>query len=84
MPATSAAALVGFGLLLPVTGPGLIGSVVVAAGVSIAAGVTGGAIVVGVERSARAQFLREHGCELPEARVVGHLPAGLGRLEAPP
>ena len=31
------------------------------------------AFIVGVERMARAQFLREHGRELPEARVVRRL-----------
>lgn len=73
VPAATVAAALGLGLLLPITGPGLLGSIVVAAGAAVAASTIGGAIVIGVERTARAQFLREHGRELPEARVVRHL-----------
>ena len=73
VPSASIAAALGFGLLLPITGPGLLGSIVVALGAAIAATGAGGAIVVGLERSARAQFLREHGRELPAARVVRRL-----------
>lgn len=72
-PAAIVAAALGLGLLLPITGPGLLGSIVVSAGAALAASAIGGAIIVGVERTARAQFLREHGRELPEARVVRHL-----------
>ena len=72
-PAATLAAALGLGLLLPITGPGLIGSIVVACGAAAAATAAGGAVVVGLERTARAQFLREHGRELPEARVVRRL-----------
>ena len=75
VPTAGVAALLGLGLLLPITGPGLIGSIIVAAGTASAATGLGGAVVVGIERSARAQFLGEHGDALPEARVVrGLLP----------
>jgi hypothetical protein len=74
-PTVAVTAGLGLGLLLPITGPGLLGSIIVACGVSAAATGAGGAVVVGIERTARAQFLREHGRELPEARVVhGLLP----------
>ena len=73
VPSASVGAALAFGLLLPITGPGLLGSIVVALGAAIAATGAGGVIVVGLERSARAQFLREHGRELPEARVVRRL-----------
>jgi hypothetical protein len=73
VPVAALATALTFGLLLPVTGPGLIGSIVVACGAASAATGAGGAIVVGLERSARAQFLREHGSGLPAARVVRRL-----------
>lgn len=73
VPSATIATALGLGLLLPITGPGLVGSIVVAAGAAIAATGTGAAFIVGVERMARAQFLREHGRELPEARVVRRL-----------
>lgn len=72
-PAALVAGALSLGLLLPVTGPGLVGSIIVSGGAAFAAGAIGGALVVGVERAARAQFLREHGRDLPEARVVRHL-----------
>lgn len=73
VPAATLSTVLALGLLLPITGPGLIGSIIVAAGAAMAGTGTGGAIVVGLERTARAQFLREHGRELPEARVVRRL-----------
>lgn len=74
-PSAIVAAALGLGLLLPITGPGLVGSIIVACGAAVAATAAGGAVVVGLERSSRAQFLREHGRELPAARVVrGLLP----------
>lgn len=73
IPAATIAAALGLGLLLPISGPGLVGSIVVAAGTALAASSIGSAIVIGIERTARAQFLREHGRDLPEARVVRHL-----------
>jgi hypothetical protein len=73
LPVATLAAGLGLGLLLPITGPGLIGSIIVACGAATAATGAGGAVVVGLERTARAQFLREHGRELPQARVVRRL-----------
>src|SRR5947208_2183713 len=70
VPTATLAAALGLGLLLPITGPGLLGSIVVAWGAATAATGAGGGVVIGIERTARAQFLREHGRELPEARVV--------------
>ncbi|HVV82119.1 MAG TPA: hypothetical protein VHE35_03540 [Kofleriaceae bacterium] len=73
VPTATFAAAVGLALLLPITGPGLVGSIVVAWGAATAATGAGGAVVIGIERTARAQFLREHGRALPEARVVRRL-----------
>jgi hypothetical protein len=73
VPTATVAASLALGLLLPITGPGLIGSIIVACGAASAATGLGGAVVVGIERTARAQFLSEHGRELPEARVVRRL-----------
>ncbi len=74
VPAASLAAALALGLLMPITGAGLLGSIIVAFGAATSATTVGGGLAVGVERVARAQFLRERGRDLPAARVVRCLP----------
>lgn len=73
-PAAGATAAV-FALLLPF-GAGLAGAVVVAACAALAGSGTAAVVFRAVDRSARAQFLKEHGLPLPVARVVRLLPRG--------
>lgn len=71
-PAAMSTAMV-FALLFPF-GAGLAGAVVVAACAALAGSGTAALVFRAVDRTARAQFLREHGLPLPVARVVRLLP----------
>lgn len=71
-PAALATAAV-FALLFPFAS-GLAGAIAVAASAAIAGSSTAATVFRAVDRSARAQFLREHGLPLPAARVVRLLP----------
>ena len=71
-PAAMSTAMV-FALLFPF-GAGLAGAVVVAACAALAGSGTAAMVFRAVDRTARTQFLREHGLPLPEARVVRLLP----------
>ena len=71
-PAALATAAV-FAILFPV-GAGLAGAIAVAAAAALAGSSTAAVVFRAVDRSARAQFLREHGLPLPVARVVRLLP----------
>lgn len=73
-PAALATAAV-FAILFPV-GAGLAGAIAVAAAAALAGSSTAAVVFRAVDRSARAQFLREHGLPLPVARVVRLLPRG--------
>ncbi len=71
-PAALATASV-FAILFPLAS-GLAGAIAVAASAAIAGSSTAAGVFRAVDRSARAQFLREHGLPLPAARVVRLLP----------
>jgi hypothetical protein len=73
-PAALATAAV-FAILFPL-GSGLAGAIAVAAAAALAGSSTAAVVFRAVDRSARAQFLREHGLPLPVARVVRLLPRG--------
>lgn len=73
-PAALATAAV-FATLFPLAG-GLAGAIAVAASAALAGSSTASVVFRAVDRSARAQFLREHGLPLPVARVVRLLPRG--------
>ena len=73
-PAALATAAV-FAILFPVV-TGLAGAIAVAASAALAGSGTAAVVFRAVDRSARAQFLREHGLPLPIARVVRLLPRG--------
>lgn len=59
-----------FGLLLPVTIGGMLGATLMAALISGTAVTAGAGACRIVERTARAQFLREHAGALPSARLL--------------
>lgn len=67
-PAALATAAV-FAILFPIA-TGLAGAIAVAASAALAGSSTARVVFRAVDRSARAQFLREHGLPLPVARVV--------------
>jgi hypothetical protein len=73
-PAALATAAV-FAILFPL-GPGFVGAVAVAAAAALAGSSTAAVVFRAVDRSARAQFLREHGLPLPPMRVVRLLRPG--------
>lgn len=73
-PAALATAAV-FAILFPLA-TGLTGAIAVAASAALAGSSTASVVFRAVDRSARAQFLREHGLPLPVARVVRLLPRG--------
>jgi len=75
LPSAAAATAGMFALLFPL-GAGLAGAVVIAACAALAGSSTAALVFRAVERSARAQFLREHGLPLPSARVIRLLPRG--------
>lgn len=64
-----------FAVLFPL-GAGLVGAVAIAAAAAIAGSGTAAMVFRAVDRSARAQFLREHGLPLPPMRVVRLLRPG--------
>jgi len=71
-PAALATATV-FAILFPLAS-GLAGAIAVAAAAALAGSSTASMLFRAVDRSARAQFLREHGLPLPAARVIRLLP----------
>jgi hypothetical protein len=73
LPPAAAATAAVLAILFPL-GAGLIGSFAIAACAALAGSGTAALVFRAVERAARAQFLREHGLPLPEARVVRLLP----------
>lgn len=75
LPPAAAATAAVFALLFPF-GVGLAGAVAIAACAALAGSGTAAVVFRAVDRSARAQFLREHGLPLPVARVVRFLPRG--------
>ncbi len=75
LPPAALATTAVFAILLPF-GAGIGGAIIVAAAAALAGSGTAATVFRAVDRSARAQFLREHGLPLPEARVVRLLPRG--------
>lgn len=73
LPPAAASTAAVFAILFPF-GAGLAGAIAVAACAALAGSGTAAMVFRAVERSARAQFLREHGLPLPAARVVRLLP----------
>lgn len=69
LPPAAAATAAVFAILFPF-GAGLAGAIAVAACAALAGSGTAHLVFRAVERTARAQFLREHGLPLPAARVV--------------
>jgi hypothetical protein len=75
LPPAALATAVVFAILFPF-GAGIGGAIIIAAAAALAGSSTAATVFRAVDRSARAQFLREHGLPLPEARVVRLLPRG--------
>ncbi|HVK77757.1 MAG TPA: hypothetical protein VM734_30840 [Kofleriaceae bacterium] len=61
-----------FGLLLPLAGAGMMGTLLIATSAALAGTGTAAGIFRAIDRTARAQFLREHGRALPMARLLPH------------
>ena len=72
LPPAAVATVAVFGLLMPLAAAGIIGTVLIATGAAVAGTGTAAGIFRAVDRSARAQFLREHGRALPTARLLPH------------
>lgn len=72
LPPAALATVAVFSLLLPLTGAGLIGTLAIATSAALSGSGTAAAVFRAVDRTARAQFLREHGRALPTARLLPH------------
>jgi hypothetical protein len=72
LPPAALATIGVFGLLLPLSGAGLLGTVAIALGAAMSGTGTAAAVFRAIDRASRAQFLREHGCPLPTARLLPH------------
>jgi len=70
LPPAALATVAMMALLLPVSGAGWLGTVMVAGSAAVAGTSTAAGLFRAIDRAARAQFLREHGRALPTARLL--------------